>query len=728
MNENTQQDTIEYPTLWLLCSNCGITIPQMRVFVNSNEVPMIDIKCTCTRIHDDSGSDNDSALSLEKNLYYMYHNRIETITLEKYLNYLENLQLQINNDNNNYKYCLNGHGFLGEDEFKVHEQMFFETKHLISNQPIDLHLCCQSKFHKDHLVNGKVYYKPQELILCKKCLRNINNNNNNVSHSNIEELKLFQKEITSTILDELNPNNIDISTSNLPEKTNQLLIQYLSLLVKSYIYISHSNITNYALAKSLLTFYRTRNHSTKHICPIINPLVQSGQYTKTFSMKISRYTYCNEQHAICPINEHIDTDRNKNETLSVNTSNNFLFVSCESLISYGTVLKSRDTGTKYMMYTSRNLLFHKISSIIQLCSNIFAGIKLSHLNTKDSSSVSLEKEVNMIYIFTLNTEIQQDKRFIDFMFPNGENLTSIKKLQKFSSKYNFDSNPIFAVCKLTKRSIILGGFHVKVYTFTENYDDISNHSTLYQCKSNEYVTLLLHWKTKKTITRGCTETNIKPTAIQTSQEPQRANKIKSIIQNTNPIHTSTTQDFNTHFVAIGLNTGVIMIYSNSKDKEFVNVAQYKVPLLTEHLNEVGGESNNGQCKSHCITCGIVIDEYNESLAIGTKSGNVYVFPKFQGDHTVVPYGHCGEVTCIVVLLNKIEFLSCGKDNKIILWDALSWNVLNMFWNYSIEIGNDENYIHSICLFPSKELGMFGFLTLDIKGYISYWANQGDLEV
>ena len=710
MNENTPQDTIEYPTLWLLCSNCGITIPQMRVFVNSKEVPMIDIKCTCTRIND---NDNDDRCSVsEKNLYYMYHNRIETINLEKYLNYLENLQLQVNNDNNNYKYCLNGHGFLREDEFKVHEQMFFETKHLISNQPIDLHLCCQNKFHKDTLVNGKVYYKPQELILCKKCLRNINNNNNKESHPNIEELKLFQKEITSTILDELNPNNIDISTSKLPEKTNKLLIQYLSLLVKSYIYITHSNIPNYALAKSILTSYRTRNHSTKHICPIINPLVQSVQYTKTFSMKINKYTYYNEQHAICPINEHVDTNQNNNETLSVNASNNFLFVSSESMIAYGTVLKSRDTDTKYMMYTSRNLWFNKISSIIHLCSNIFAGIKLSHHNFKHLSSVSSGKEVNMIYIFTLNTEIQQDKRFINFMFPNGENLTSIKKLQTFASKYNFDSNPIFTVCKLTKRSIILGGFHVKVYTFTENYDDISNNSTLYRCKPNEYVTLLLHWKTKKTITRGRTETSIKPIAI----------------QNTNVINTPTTQDNTTHFIAIGLNTGVIMIYSNSKDKEFVNVGQYKVPLLTEHLNEVDGESNNEQCKSHCITCGIVINEHNESFAIGTKSGNVYVFPNFGGDHSVVPFGHSGEVTCIVLLLNKIEFLSCGKDNKIILWDALSWSVLNMFWNYSIEIGNDENYIHSICLFPSKELGMFGFLTLDTKGYISYWANQGDLEI
>ena len=727
MNENTPKGTIEYPTLWLLCSNCGITIPQMRVFVNSNEVPMIDIKCSCTRIHYNDNDNDDGAL-LEKNLYYMYHNRIETITLEKYLNYLENLQSQVNNDNNNYKYCLNGHGFLGEDEFKVHEQMFFETKHLISNQPIDLHLCCQSKFHKDNLVNGKVYYKPQELILCKTCLRNINNNNNKTLHLNIEELKLFQKEITSTILDELNPNNIDISTSKLPEKTNKLLIQYLTLLVKSYIYMTHSNITNYALAKSLLTFYRTRNHSMEQTFPIINPLVQSAQYTKTFSMKIPRYTYYNEQQAICPINEHVDTDRNNNETPNINASNNFLFVSSESLISYGTVLKSRDTGTKHMMYTSRNLLFHKISSIIYLHSNIFAGIKLSHQNTKHSSSVSSGKEVNMIYIFTLNTEIQQDKQYINFMFPSGENLTSIKKLKKCASKYNFDSNPIFAVCKLTKRSIILGGYHVKVYTFTENYDDISNHSTLYQCKSNEYVTLLLHWKTKKTITRGRAETNIKPTAVQTSQEPRRATKIKSNIQNTNPINTSTTQDITTHFVAIGLNTGVIMIYSNSKDKEFINVGQCKVPLLTEHLNVVSGESNNDQCKSYCITCGIVIDEYNDSLAVGTKSGNVYVFPKFQGDHNGVPDGHCGEVTCIVLLLNKIEFLSCGKDNKIILWDALMWNVLNMFWNYSIEIGNDEHYIHSMCLFPSKELGMFGFLTLDTKGYISYWANQGDLEI
>ena len=420
MNENIPQETTDYPTLWLLCSNCGLTIPQMRVFVNSNEIPMIDIKCTCTRIHDTNNNNNNNDSLLEKNLYYMYHNRIETISLEDYLNYLENFQFQVHNDNHNNKYCLNGHGCLSEDEFKVHEQMFFETKHLISNQPIDLHLHCQSKSHKDCSVNGKAYYKSEELILCKKCLLNINN----TSPSDIEEIKPLLKEITSTVLNELNPNNIDISTSTLPEKTNQLLMQYLSLLIKSYTYITSPNITNYALAKSLLTLYRTRNHSIKHLYPIVNPLVQSVQYVKTFSVKIPRYVYSNEQHAISQINEHVEL----NEPLSLNSSNNFLFISSESMISYGTVLKNQSTGTKHMLFTSRNLLSHTLSSVIHLSSNIFAGVKFSH-NTELSPQASSVKEVNMIYVFTTNSERQQDKQIVNFVFPNEKNLTSISKAQ-----------------------------------------------------------------------------------------------------------------------------------------------------------------------------------------------------------------------------------------------------------------------------------------------------------
>ena len=173
MTEPSQKKELEYPKLWMLCTSCDFSIPETRVFINNNTA-MIDLKCPCTRLKEDPSNNSKTNPELiETSIKNTYHNRIETLKLEDYLTYITNLQNQ--KEDENIKYCLNGHGKLIGKEILVHDKMIFNTKHLISTFQIDLKTCCQFNIHQYSIATGKMYSKLTEQVLCKKCTQKLNN-------------------------------------------------------------------------------------------------------------------------------------------------------------------------------------------------------------------------------------------------------------------------------------------------------------------------------------------------------------------------------------------------------------------------------------------------------------------------------------------------------------------------------------------------------------------------
>ena len=683
MSEPSQKE-LEYPKLWMLCTSCDFSIPEMRVFINNNNA-MIDLKCPCTRLKEDPFPNNAKTNPelIETSIKNTYHNRIETIKLEDYLTYITNLQNQ--EEDKNIKYCLNGHGKLIGKEIHVHDKMIFNTKHLISTFQIDLKSCCQINIHQHSIATGKIYSKLTEQVLCKKCTQKLNNK----FKSNIIELKEFKNKIDNYMLQKLE-NKIKY---NYTESYNKFIITFIEHLLKSYKYVSKYQTPNYALTKSVLDLYRNINNTQSFSnLYILNPFIQSIQYIKTFSMNISpseSNTFNNGK--VLQINKQLSKDNNNNN-FGIELSNDFIYYAQGHNIVFGKV-NYNPTSQKHIVLLRKEYLKSKVSVMIHLVDNIYFGIYLK----------SSQKQKNVFYIIKLDVMNNNTKHKSTFMYSSED--------QSVRLFYDEIKNDIYSYCKINKNTIAITNTSVKLITISDKYDGMSNVSILYKGDNKKTITHIIHWKTKSNQTKVTNNNNV--VSVVTGNllsTPQHDNE----------------QDY-IDYIAFIVGYDAILIFSNAvTNKEFIQLSEYKISnLISTTTTGVNGDNN----VIYYITCMTFINANanKNNLAIGTSNGNVYVVPYVIDKQKCISEGHSNKVTCLVTLLSGEEFLSGGKDNKIILWEGQTGTILNIFWNCSLNIRNDTYYITSLCLFPSHTLGMFGFLALQNNGTVSYWANQGDIE-
>lgn len=687
MTESSQKKELEYPKLWMLCTSCDFSIPEMRVFINNNNA-MIDLKCPCTRLIEDPFPNNAKTNPelIETSIKNTYHNRIETFKLKDYLIYITNLQNQ--KEDKDIKYCLNGHGKLIGKEILVHDKMIFNTKHLISTFQIDLKSCCQCNIHQYSIATGKMYSKLTEQVLCKKCTQKLNNK----FKSNIIELKEFKKKIDNDMLQKIENK---IKCNNYIESYNKFIITFIEHLLKVYKYVSKYQTPNYALTKSVLDLYRNINNTQSfYNLYILNPFIQSIQYIKTFSMNISLSESNSFNNGkILQINKQLSKDNNNNNNFGIELSNDFIYYAQGHNIVFGKV-NCNPTTQKHIVLLRKEYLKSKVSAMIHLVDNIYFGIYLK----------SNAKQKNVFYIIkleTMNNNIKHKSTFIYSSEDQSERLF-----------YDEIKNDIYSYCKINKNTIAITNTNVKLITISDKYDGMSHVSILFKGDNKSKITNIIHWKTKSNQTKVTNNNTLTAITGNLLSTPQHDNE----------------QDY-IDYIAFVVGYDKILIYSNAAtNKEFTQSPDNIIitNLIRTNITGVNGNDNNVICDITCMTF-INANTNKNNLAIGTSNGNVYVLPYAIDTHKCISEGHSNKVTCLVTLLNGQEFLSGGKDNKIILWEGQTGTILNIFWNCSLNIRNDTHYITSLCLFPSHTLGMFGFLALQNDGTVSYWANQGDIE-
>ena len=442
--------------------------------------------------------------------------------------------------------------------------------------------------------------------------------------------------------------------------------------------------------KSVLDLYKNIN-STQSFSNlyILNPFIQSIQYMKTFSMNISR-SECNSfsNGVVLQVNKQLSKDNN----LGIKSSNDFIYYTQGQNVMFGKV-NFNPTTQKHSAFLGREHLKHKVSTMIYLTENIYFGMYLK----------SNPQQKNVFYIMKLDT--------IDIRHKS----TFIYSSEEQSDKFFYDelNNVINSYCKINKNTIAITSTTVKLLTFSDKYDGVSNICTLFKGEDQKEITNIIHWKTKSNQTK-VTNSNVPGNLLSTTQQDSEQDYID--------------------YIAFVIGYDKIHILSNTlTNKEFTISSEYIVieltPIITSQVLTTPTGEDNSEIDNHYITCMTFINENGNrnNLAIGISNGKVRIFPSVLEKKTFTLEGHSKEVTCLVTLLSKQEFLSSGKDNKIILWEGQSGTILNIFWNYSSNIRNDTHYITSLCLFPSPTLGMFGFLALETNGTVSYWANQGDIE-
>ena len=684
MTEPSQKKELEYPKLWMLCTSCDFSIPETRVFINNNTA-MIDLKCPCTRLKEDPSSNSKTNPELiETSIKNTYHNRIETLKLEDYLTYITNLQNQ--KEDENIKYCLNGHGKLIGKEILVHDKMIFNTKHLISTFQIDLKTCCQFNIHQYSIATGKMYSKLTEQVLCKKCTQKLNNK----FKSNIIDLKEFKKTIDNDMLQKIENK---IKCNNYMESYNKFIITFIEHLLMSYKYVSKYQTPNYALTKSVLDLYRNINNTQSFSnLYILNPFIQSIQYIKTFSMNISpseSNTFNNGK--VLQINKQLSKDNNNNN-FDIELSNDFIYYGQGHNIVFGKV-NCNPTTQKHIVLLRKEYLKSKVSAMIHLVDNIYFGIYLK----------SNQKQKNVFYIIKLDTMNNNIKHKSTFIYSSED--------QSERLFYDEIKNDIYSYCKINKNTIAITNTNVKLITISDKYDGLSNVSILYKGDNRSTITNIIHWKTKSNQTKVTNNNNV--------------NIIGNLLST--PQHDN-EQDYIDYIAFVVDNNKIVMFSNAGTNKEFTQLPEYIIISNLISTTKINSDNNVNNVISY-ITCMTFINENanKNNFAIGTSNGNVYVVPYANDTQKCISEGHSNKVTCLVTLLSREEFLSGGEDNKIILWEGQTGTILNIFWNCSLNIRNDTHYITSLCLFPSHTLGMFGFLALQNNGTVSYWANQGDIE-
>ena len=91
--------------------------------------------------------------------------------------------------------------------------------------------------------------------------------------------------------------------------------------------------------------------------------------------------------------------------------------------------------------------------------------------------------------------------------------------------------------------------------------------------------------------------------------------------------------------------------------------------------------------------------HNNSIAVGSRSGDIIILDTIAGTQKAVFSGHRGEIRCVAFSLDGISLVSGGADRTVKLWDVQTGGVVNTFsghtdWVSSVSISADYTTVAS----------------------------------
>lgn len=353
-----ERNTINKNLVWLVCPICDEReikmVHELRFFI-LNGIPMLDIKCPIVQ-------DNNNQ---EKQ-----YCQIETFSLNDYLQYLKTLNREAAK-NENY-FCLNGHNELDPLWYKVHQNMTFYQRHLVSKYKLDLQSLCLGKNHGEIKKIVKQYCSICNTLFCKVCAEAHN-------HKNFVDLKEIYKKIQTKNYTQ----NIQDNFLNGPVGS------YFNYVASNYNYSSDGLLPNFYLMRSVLNAYYIKriekeiDYSLKESRQINkkmgNTLYQSINYFKAYNPVFNE-----------PIQGIITVPKYKKEN-----KNSFFICIFPKKIIYGNVTSEHLSDE--FSEESTNIAYLEISTfykqIIQIDGIRFVGISRNE-DDINYSSLSVLKNVS----------------------------------------------------------------------------------------------------------------------------------------------------------------------------------------------------------------------------------------------------------------------------------------------------------------------------------------------
>ena len=224
---------------WPLCPECKKFIPYFNIWEKNNK-QYLDIKCHYCKE--------------KKKLNYF---QLKTIKLEDYLKVIsdeknieynsilkEKINEKVNDKNkslmNKIGFCMDFHGWLDLNHYKVHEKMKFKTKHIICEKEIYLYSYCKLCNHKI----AKFFCENCEIGLCKSCMKN----HENKCKSNIKNLSTLQ----SLFQDKID-NYLKFLELKKKKKINLYpIIDFFFLYYQIYLTTTDQHLNDYWITMTLL--------------------------------------------------------------------------------------------------------------------------------------------------------------------------------------------------------------------------------------------------------------------------------------------------------------------------------------------------------------------------------------------------------------------------------------------------------------------------------------------
>ena len=94
-----------------------------------------------------------------------------------------------------------------------------------------------------------------------------------------------------------------------------------------------------------------------------------------------------------------------------------------------------------------------------------------------------------------------------------------------------------------------------------------------------------------------------------------------------------------------------------------------------------------------------LSHHNNSIAVGSESGDIIILNAITGSHSAVLSGHTQEVTCVYFSPDGNSLVSGSCDRSVKLWDVQTGGVVKTFlghiyWVWSVSISGDLNTLAS----------------------------------
>ena len=660
-------------------------IHEIRLFLQNKTIPMVDINCPGRNDIDKSKMSDEEK---EKNRFHY-----NTYYLGEYAEFLKRLDEKLNPHKRSSKierkkigYCLNGHsGLLEGQRLRIHQQMIFRHKHLISSYLLDLNSYCKfEKVHGNAQKLVKLYCKLCDEMFCKICkktheahseqivdLKGMMNlciaKNNDKDLGKIITDDTINKEAKTSIKDQSDyskqdswVSSIDFETPNdrsssgrgtpMSSRGNSsfdrtsiiqnknMVKQFIKELIANFEISSNGLIPNYYLMKSLLNFYAYfdgKNYKKNH-----------SLYIKEEYRSINFYICYN---IVLPYGIRQLMTYSSSFKAGNAIDNIFFISSLQGELNLGDIVEEKKNYSLYNESDSKKKMHillktqthNKLLHFVSLGGGKFAGINMMN-DIRRLTLFSVERRENK------NQEIKFQKNAKKFDLPKGTILCPVP----LNNSLNGETN-----------QVIIAGTTLELYQVSEC--EVTNIRTIREANGTaEYTAMIIGEFTR----------DIKRTSSNKSNDAANLEL----------------------FLITGNSLGEVELFEFTK---FTSVLVFEV-------------------KNTKISALASIRNKKNRFVIGCENGSICYYKKNTKTIKQIHRNNCA-VTCIASL-NKKQIVTGGADNMLYIVELKTMEIISALVGHQAPLTG-------VILYPYS-LGKIMYISLissDKKGRLIVWKNGGD---